>query len=410
MSLSLLTDRGKLLLLSAVALYAAGRFFGIDEAVVGALAVVALVALAVVYTRVASSSLASRRHVHPTRLFFDAEGEVDLELRNEGHLPTALLLVRDEAPAAIADGGRFVVDPLPPGATTRVSYPLHGRARGRYTVGPATVRMRDPFGIAQRPIRFGRTDEVVVYPPVHLLPSVLPRMGRQGTAAEGVARPLAVSGEFANVRDYVRGDDLRKVHWRSTAHRGKLMVKQEEAPQEAQATLVLDLRRGAHRGVGPTSTFETTVAAAASIAYHLAERRYALRLVTDLADLPPPTLRWEMVLDRLAVVTPKPGATFLPAWQQLAHGAGGDGMLVAVVPVPGAAEIREMVRAGRGFGGRVAVVVTPVSRRGSDDAGTAIAALRSAGWRATLVRPGEQLAGAWTELALRSTLDRVVVS
>lgn len=403
----MLTDRGKLLLVAAAGAWLLSRTLAVDELAMGALAMLALVALAIGYTRVASTRVAARRHVHPTRLFYDAEGTVELEIRNDGRVPTATLLVEDQVPSALSDPARFVVDSLRPGASQTLHYDLHARLRGRYPIGPATVRLRDPFGVAERPVRFGRVDEVIVYPPVWALPAgVLPRSGRFGTASEGSARPHASSGEFANIREYVRGDDLRKVHWKSTARRGKLMIKQEEIPQEAQATIVLDGRRNAHRGTGASSTFEHAVAAAASASYHLAERRYGLKLVTGPVTDPPATVPWEIILERLAVVHPLSAGSLVPVWRQLAKGAGGDGMLFAVIPVPDARELREIVRAGRTFGARVAVVVAPVEVRrrviSGDDTEQVIAALRAAGWRATVHRPGGRLDHAWAELALRS--------
>lgn len=225
----MLTDRGKLLLVSASALWLFGRSFGIDEVSMGALACLILVALGVLFTYLTSTRLTSRRHVQPTRLWHGDQGYVDLEIHNEGWLPTALLLLEDETPSALAAPSRFVLDQLGPHRGTRVSYRIEGRQRGLYTVGPTRSYLRDPFAVAQRSVRFGDAQEVMVYPPVFPLPSVLPRLGRLGTATEGAARPLTTSGEFANVREYVRGDDLRKVHWKSTAHRGKLMLKQEES-------------------------------------------------------------------------------------------------------------------------------------------------------------------------------------
>ncbi|MDQ3932575.1 MAG: DUF58 domain-containing protein, partial [Actinomycetota bacterium] len=292
----MLTDRGKLLLLTAAALWLIGRSFGIDEVSMGALACLVLVGVGTLFTYLAAVRLASHRRIHPMRLWYEERASVDLEIRNEGWLSTALLLLEDEIAAPLAAPARFVLDPLAPGQGAHISYEIAGRRRGLHAVGPARVQLRDPFGVAQRTMRLGEIEEVLVYPPVLPLPSILPRLGRLGTATEGAVRPLVTSGEFANVREYVRGDDLRKVHWKSTAHRGKLMLKQEESPLEVQATLVLDARRAAHRGSGPTSTFEMAVTAAASAGYHLSERRYQLRFVSDPL-IPPAALSWELVLE-----------------------------------------------------------------------------------------------------------------
>ncbi len=86
----------------------------------------------------------------------------------------------------------------------------------------------------------------------------------------------------AATREYRHGDDLRRVHWRSTARVGELMVRREEQPWESRATVVLDTRAFAHRGEGPTASFEWAVSAAASIAVHLRHGGYKLRLVTDV--------------------------------------------------------------------------------------------------------------------------------
>lgn len=402
----MLTDRGKLLLLAAAALWLLGRSFGIDEVSMAALACLVLVGVGVLFTYLASVRLSSRRRVHPTRLWHEESGRVDLEIRNDGWLPTALLLLEDETAASLAAPPQFVLDPLAPGQGAQVNYQIEGRQRGLHTVGPTRTHLRDPFGVAQRTMWLGEVEEVLVYPPVLPLPSVLPRLGRLGTATEGAARPLTTSGEFANVREYVRGDDLRKVHWKTTAHRGKLMLKQEESPLEIQATLVLDARRAAHRGSGPTSTFEMAVTATASAGYHLSERRYQLRFASDPLT-PPAALSWELVLEHLAVIQPIPAVTLTPLWHALAARSVGEGLLVSVGPVPEPAELREMVRTGRGFGARIAVLVAPMAERDGRRSGrsqspeAARAALRGAGWRATIHRPGASLADAWQELALR---------
>jgi uncharacterized protein (DUF58 family) len=105
--------------------------------------------------------------------------------------------------------------------------------------------------------------------------------GEYAGTGDSRARSVAVHGEDdAATREYRRGDDLRRVHWRSTARTGELMVRREEQPWDSRATVVLDTRVGAHRGEGPTASFEWAVSAAASIAMHLRQAGYKVRLVT----------------------------------------------------------------------------------------------------------------------------------
>lgn len=408
----MLTDRGKLLVVTAVIAWAISRVFGVPELAMAAVAALALTGLALGYTTLASARLTARRVVHPPRLFHDAEGAVEVRLRNAGRLPTAILQVEDAAPAVIADGGRFVLSPLAPGATATVRYRLHGRHRGRFAIGPLTVRLRDPFGLAARGHTFGATDDVVVYPPVWRLPPGVPLGGSQGSGGEGRPRPFASGDELANVREYVRGDDLRKVHWRTTAHRGKLMVRQDESRATPAATIVLDTRASAHRGSGPHASFESAVSAAASVAYHVSERGFGARLVSTPLAAPPRPLTWELTLEQLAVATTDRRVDLDALWQQLAQGVAGDGLLVAIVTVPEPATLRQMVRAGRSFSTRLALVVDAPSfagrRRPSAETTQTVRALQAAGWRVSLVSAGDRLDERWRNLAFQNPRGAMV--
>lgn len=399
----MLTDRGKALLAVAVAAWLVHRLFGVPEAAMAAMAAIALVLVGIVATRVASAQLAVRRHVQPPRMFHDARGEVELRLTNLGRLPTASIQIDDRAPSHLAEGARFALRPLGAGETIRLRYRLHGRHRGRYELGPARVALRDPFGVAQRVQDLGDVDSVIVYPPVWQLPTGLPLAGHLGTGVAGRPRIRPHGDELANVREYVRGDDLRKVHWRSTAHRGALMVRQDESSQSPQAIVVLDGRAQVHRGSGPGSSFETAVSVAASVTYHLSARGYGFQLLSQpLAGQPRPE-PWELVLDRLAVIEPQ-SADLDALWQQLSHGAVGEGVLFVVAPVPTAVELRQIVRAGRAFGSRVAMLIDAVTYAGRPPAGhrTAVEqraeALRAAGWRVTVVGAGDRIDERWREL------------
>lgn len=401
----MLTDRGRYLLVAAAVLWGASRLFGVPGLSMAAVSVLVLVVLAVAYTAAASANLTASRSVHPPRLFFDTRGTVEVRLRNVGRLPTATLQVEDTAPSTITDGSRFVLSPVSAGGGVTMRYTIVGRHRGVFELGPLEVRLRDPFGIAARAHRFGATDPVTVYPPVWRLPPGLPLGGMTGAGGEGRPRPLASGDELANVREYVRGDDLRKVHWRSTAHRGKLMVRQDEAPQNPRATVVLDTRPGVHFGSGPTSSFELAVSAAASATYHLSEHGYGSLLLTEPVSRPPRSLPWELVLERLATVQPGAGADLAGLWRQLATGVAESGLLVGVTAVPDPVLLREMVRAGRGFSSRIAVLVETTSFRRTGAGGPAVTptvdALRAAGWRVTVIGRGDRLDERWRELVLQ---------
>jgi uncharacterized protein (DUF58 family) len=403
-----LTERGMGLLGAAVGLYLASRAFGIPELQLAAVAAVGLVVAAGAFTAFTSATLEVHRLVRPGRLSFDGEGVAELTVRNVGKLPTATLELHDRVPLVLTRGGTVTLPPLPPGGRRTVVVPLRGVQRGRFTLGPLEVTLRDPFRLVARRRSLPGTAEVIVHPPVWRLPPGLPLGGASATGGEGKPRPLPSGEDRATVRDYVQGDDLRSVHWASTAHRGKLMVRQAEAPQDPRAVVLLDVRAGRHVGHGPGASIETAVTAAASAAFHLAARGRGVVLVDAPLEAPARARPAEAWLEHLAVV--EPTAVDLSALlRQLGQGLAGDGALVAVVTVPDPGELRELVRAGRAFTSRIALLVDAqrhTTRRGrgmrneapSGEVAATAERLRAAGWRVTVVAPGDRLGERWREL------------
>jgi uncharacterized protein (DUF58 family) len=395
-----LTERGTGLILAAVALWIAARSFGVPELQMAAVAALVLVTLAVGYVTLNSANVAIDRVVRPGRLFFDAEAVVELRVTNIGRLPTGTLELRDQAALVLTDAPRLRVPPLRAGRHTNVSYRIRGGQRGRFDIGPATVRLRDPFGLVARRRTLAGTGTVVVYPPVWRLPTGIPLGGAATTGGEGRPRPMPSGEDLANVREYVRGDDLRAVHWASTAHRGKLMVRHTESREEPRAVLALDLRAERHRGAGPGASEEAAVAAAASIVAHLAARDRGIVLLHRPLTEPPRASERDELLAELAEVRTE-GAVELPALlNQIAQGLAGGGTLFAVVTLPEAGELRQLVRAGRGFSTRVALLVDAASHAARPDpaADETAAALRAAGWRVVVLRAGDRLDQRWRDL------------
>src|SRR4051812_38745544 len=204
-----------------------------------------------------------------------------LRLQNMSRLPTGTLLLEDKLPYALGSRPRVVLERLAAHQASSVAYAVRADVRGRYPVGPLVIRLTDPFGLCEMNRSFPSVDRLIVIPQVVSLPAVR-LAGEYAGTGDSRARSVAVHGEDdAATREYRRGDDLRRVHWRSTARTGELMVRREEQPWESRATVVLDTRASAHRGEGPTASFEWAVSAAASVAVHLRHAGYKMRLVTD---------------------------------------------------------------------------------------------------------------------------------
>ncbi|MEP6696989.1 MAG: DUF58 domain-containing protein [Pseudonocardiales bacterium] len=295
------------------------------------LAVLPLVALAVV-TRT-RYRLACSRRLDPAQVPVGQRSAVVLRLENVSRLPTGLLLMEDTLPYSLGGRPRFVLDRVRPRGVRSVQYPVRADVRGRYVIGPLSVQLTDPFGMVELTRSFSSVDTLTVTPVVHPLPPV--RLGGDWAGGgDSRARSVATQGEDdAATREYHQGDDLRKVHWRSTARVGELMVRREEQPWQSRAAVALDTRASAHRGDGPGSSFEWAVSAAASVAVHLAHDGYSLRLLTDSAtDLNAPrgANTAGLLLDHLSEVRASNRRTIAPVVDVLRR-TSGEGMVVAVL-------------------------------------------------------------------------------
>lgn len=402
------TRRGWGLLGAVLGTSFGARLVGSSELALAAQAGLVLLVLAVGFVWLLSADVDVRRQVRPRRLFFDAEGQVDVLLRNAGRRHTPTIQVVDPAPATLATSNRFVISPLRQGRTATLRYRLRGRQRGVFRVGPTQVLLRDPFGLAARRMTIDNLEEIVVYPPVWRLSGTLP-LGVALSGSTARTRPAPQGTELAGVRKYVRGDDLRQVHWRTTARRGELYVRQNEAPWAPQGTVLLDTRVRAHAGRGSDSSLETAVAAAASVVHHLSERGLVVRLVMDSDDVLRPELPWELTLERLAEVGLRSDVDLPAILRQLSTGHG-LGTLVAVLGVPSTMEMRALVRAGRAHGTRAAIIVDTAAHAGvrGQDLEAVRAALARAGWRIGIVRPGDRIDHAWAAMTAQRPGSRAV--
>jgi uncharacterized protein (DUF58 family) len=274
-----LTVRGRAFLASGVTSMACGLVLLERDLVRMGLLVTALPLIAAVYVAGRSHHLKITRVVSPSNLTVGESATVQVQIDNGG-APTGVLLLEEQLPYALGGRPRFVVQPMHRGSHELLEYSVRPEIRGRHRIGPMEVRLREPFGMVEMRQQVPGQSQLLVTPRVTPLAEI--KLGG-GWFASGDDHPRSFTvGNVADVvvREYRRGDDLRRVHWRSTARMGELMVRNEEQLWQARATVVLDNRVGSHRGVGPGSSLEAAVSAAASVAVHLAGLGYRVRLIT----------------------------------------------------------------------------------------------------------------------------------
>src|SRR5215472_17239518 len=335
------------------------------------------------------------REVTPSRVPAGQTASVSIRLDNVSRLPTGLLLTEDTVPYSIGARPRFILDRIEPGGTRQLSYPVQPDHRGKFAIGPLHVRVADAFGLA----KVGST----AAPPV----TALPRTALAGSwLGDGDARAstAAAAGEDDVVpRSYRDGDELRRVHWRSTARYGELMVRREEQRWRNRAVLFLDTRLAGHGGRGPASSFEYAVSAAASIGVHLAREEMDTEFVTDAGPVTSPGSFEDVLLDTLAVIRPSRNSSLGPG---LAHlHADTSGLFIVVAGHLSSAEARQLATARRASGPAMALLLA-VSTWAAERPGAAATGetdeasriLTAAGWRVATVTANMPLTVAWDML------------
>ena len=416
-SLSGLTTRGRCLLAAGLALAACAVVLGQRDLLRAALFLIALPVAAAWLVSRTRYRLACTRSLDPARVEAGRQASVRITLDNVSRLPSGVLLMEDALPYALGGRPRFVLDKIEPRGVREVSYPVGSESRGRFAVGPLSVRLTDPFGLCELTRSFASVDELVVTPVLSRLPAV--RLGGDWAGGgEASSRSVSTSGtDDAATREYRHGDDLRRVHWRSTARTGELMVRREEQPFESRATLLLDTRAAAHRGSGPASSFEWAVSAVASAGVSLGRAGFALSVLRESGQALGPVgvpVTEGLLLESLATVSTTRGSDLSQVTERLRRGGTG-GVLVAVLGTLDVEDAERLARLRSGGPGCVAVLLDTDSWAPST-AGTRAAAvaqhdaaaalLSGAGWRVLPVRHGTTLASVWPLAAGRGALPR----
>jgi len=349
------TTRGTSFLAAGLAAALAGLALGERNLVsVGALLFILPLLSALAAGR-ARYRLSCVRQVSPARVPAGHTTHVSVRLENVSRLPTGLLLAEDSIPYPLGSRPRYVLDGVERGGVRELTYPLRSDLRGKFTIGPLEVRIADSFGLVELGRSFATTSTLVVTPKVIPLPRTAIGASWVGEG-EGKTRAAAAAGEDDVVpRAYRDGDELRRVHWRSTARYGELMVRREEQRWRNRALLLLDTRRGAHGGSGIASSFEYAVEAAASIGVHLARGGMDGQLITDAGPVAATGIFEDVLLDSLAVMKASRG-TELSAGLAAVRAAGG-GLLIVIAGRISATAARQLATSRRDGGPAIALLL-----------------------------------------------------
>jgi uncharacterized protein (DUF58 family) len=262
------TTRGWAALGAGVALIVLWVAFG-ERLMLGVgLFLIIAVAGGVLYVRSTVPRVGVGRRLTPFQVHDGDRAVVEVSLSASRRIPQAIVL--DEVQGL--GTARFVADRVEPYSPMKARYEVLCRPRGIYAVGPAVVQVRDPLALTEAGGTAGKIDRLVVYPAVEDLDGLPLGRGHDPTVNTSKASFSQTGGEdFFTLREYQLGDDLRKVHWPSSAKHGELMIRQLEMPWQSRALVFLDPRQSAY---ADAEAFEHAVRGAASAFRHLFRNGY----------------------------------------------------------------------------------------------------------------------------------------
>ncbi len=399
-----LTIRGTGALLLALVCFVAAHTFTIIELlyVSALLTVIVGVSIATLYLvrRTEKVSRAFRPDV--AAVGSDVAVRMRVEIRSP--LPGAQGLWSDALPDGIVGDATGVFpgtgSGMRPGSrAVQLDYTVLATRRGIHAVGPVSVVMTDPFGFARRRHTIGAALPLTVTPTVVELGPLAEQPGEAGGSRHTATDHLGQGADNLIPRHYMPGDSRRRIHWRASAHRDQLMVRQEEQETTPEAIVVLD--RGterwdvdAERAPGADPGFESAVSACVSVATRLVQEGYVVSVldadgtpIADPIDGGDITGAAQLAID-LATITAHRGHSPEALVALLAGTT--TGPLVFVTGAIAEPDAAALTRLAAHSALPVLLAVTP--------RGNALAYAESAGWRVAAIPPGADLAAAWDSI------------
>lgn len=376
------TTRGWALLGAGLALIVLWWLLGDEELLLAGSFFLFAQVVALVYVNLHPPALRIGRRLGSTAVHNGDTVQVTLSLRNPGPRVVRNLTITDEVESLGV--AHFEVAGIEVGEAVSATYRVMCRPRGIYRVGPSAAVSADPLGLAELPAPEGPVDNLVVYPTVEKLSGFPIVRGQDPSMAASRPEHAQRGGEdFYTLREYQRGDDLRRIHWPSSAKTNRLMIRQLETPWQSRALVLLDVRSSVYES---GEAFETAVSGAASVVTHLVGSGFD----TDLWAGDPNAMdatRYGPAMEKLALVETTSDIDMEAVALRIRQKGGGG----ALVIVTGTAD-RNLVSVQQLL---TRDYPTTVLLGASSTTPQALAGFHRLGVTTVTVEPGESWAAAW---------------
>jgi uncharacterized protein (DUF58 family) len=395
------TKRGWAAFGAGIGLWIAARFIGSPDLHMVATGIIIMPFLSALFVHWSQVRLDVRRSLSAARVFPGTRVLVTLTVTNQGRITVPYLLLEDAMPPSLGKPAHVVVTGIPPRNDQTVSYSILCRQRGRYVLGPLSIFISDPFGLARIRVETQDENELIVYPQIEEVDAWNLALHGAGAGESAVRQLQHSAAEFYTMREYVTGDDLRRIHWPSVARTGQLMIRQDEATRRSTATVFLDNRQSTVGHAGSPS-FERAVSVAATLGRLLGHKGFTLQFGTIDAEAQP--VGETRLLEILASITAVKTRGVGDALIRLRATARSDTSLALVSAPPSPVEVPPMLRIGSGFGRKLAVFIYPVNTSAiaassaaemEGHAAAARTSLQHAGWDVLIMQPDGMLGEVW---------------
>ena len=385
-----MTNRGRAVLALGLVVYVVAWVFGSRALYPVATGLVLAVVAAVAWIRLSARAPLVRRHGPERDLLEGEDVRVELEVEPASAVPPPTLVAHE----TLGRLGECRVELERRGRRFTGGYELRQVPRGRYAFESVRLSAEDPFGLARTEIVQAGAQALVVYPRLVALDRLFSEGGAHAQEGRRLLLRRPTGFELHSVREYEQGESLRKVHWRSTAHRGQLMVKElEDAPRD-EVVVLLD-------GNEPR-TFDVAVRAAGSILLaHVKRKRRCVLVVNSAAREEQPIGTeagdWPRALETLAAAEPTARTPAFALLESAGSAVARSLELVVVTSQVDAPLVDRLVQRALSRRGVSVVYVEPAR---APQPG--LLRLQAAGIAVAVVRPGDDLTAALSARATRA--------